>query len=58
MALFAATVGDAFGRKFVTVNYGIMYTAKGAPLAAGAARQRADATPLETGTLSMRSAAA
>jgi MFS transporter, OFA family, oxalate/formate antiporter len=29
-SLFAATVGDAFGRKFVTVNYGIMYTAKGA----------------------------
>ena len=28
-SLFAATVGDAFGRKFVTVNYGIMYTAKG-----------------------------
>ena len=27
---FAATVGDAFGRKYVTVNYGIMYTAKGA----------------------------
>ena len=30
MRLFAATVGDAFGRKYVTVNYGIMYTAKGA----------------------------
>ena len=29
-SLFAATVGDAFGRKYVTVNYGIMYTAKGA----------------------------
>ena len=28
-SLFAATVGDAFGRKFVTVNCGIMYTAKG-----------------------------
>jgi OFA family oxalate/formate antiporter-like MFS transporter len=28
-SLFAATVGDAFGRKYVTVNYGIMYTAKG-----------------------------
>jgi OFA family oxalate/formate antiporter-like MFS transporter len=28
-SLFAATVGDAFGRKFVTVNYGMMYTAKG-----------------------------
>jgi OFA family oxalate/formate antiporter-like MFS transporter len=28
-SLFAATTGDAFGRKFVTVNYGIMYTAKG-----------------------------
>jgi OFA family oxalate/formate antiporter-like MFS transporter len=28
-SLFAATVGDAFGRRFVTVNYGIMYTAKG-----------------------------
>ncbi|HEX7391299.1 MAG TPA: oxalate/formate MFS antiporter [Acidiphilium sp.] len=28
-SLFAATVGDAFGRKFVTVNYGLMYTAKG-----------------------------
>jgi hypothetical protein len=28
-SLFAATVGDAFGRKFVTVNYGIMCTAKG-----------------------------
>jgi OFA family oxalate/formate antiporter-like MFS transporter len=25
----AATVGDAFGRQYVTVNYGIMYTAKG-----------------------------
>jgi OFA family oxalate/formate antiporter-like MFS transporter len=22
-------VGDAFGRRYVTVNYGIMYTAKG-----------------------------
>jgi OFA family oxalate/formate antiporter-like MFS transporter len=29
-SLFAATVGDAFGRKYVTVNYGLMYTAKGA----------------------------
>jgi len=29
-SLFAAAVGDAFGRKYVTVNYGIMYTAKGA----------------------------
>jgi len=29
-SLFAATVGDAFGRKYVTANYGIMYTAKGA----------------------------
>jgi OFA family oxalate/formate antiporter-like MFS transporter len=29
-SLFAATVGDAFGRKYVTVNYGVMYTAKGA----------------------------
>jgi OFA family oxalate/formate antiporter-like MFS transporter len=29
-SLFAATVGDAFGRQYVTVNYGIMYTAKGA----------------------------
>jgi MFS transporter, OFA family, oxalate/formate antiporter len=29
-SLFAATVGDAFGRTYVTVNYGIMYTAKGA----------------------------
>jgi OFA family oxalate/formate antiporter-like MFS transporter len=29
-SLFAATVGDAFGREYVTVNYGIMYTAKGA----------------------------
>src|SRR5487761_1890794 len=28
-SLFAATVGDAFGRKYVTVNYGFMYTAKG-----------------------------
>ena len=28
-SLFAATVGDAFGRQLVTVNYGIMYTAKG-----------------------------
>jgi MFS transporter, OFA family, oxalate/formate antiporter len=28
-SLFAATVGDAFGRQYVTVNYGIMYTAKG-----------------------------
>ncbi|MGH7001149.1 MAG: oxalate/formate MFS antiporter, partial [Stellaceae bacterium] len=28
-SLFAATVGDAFGRKYVTVNYGLMYTAKG-----------------------------
>ncbi len=28
-SLFAATVGDAFGRKHATVNYGIMYTAKG-----------------------------
>jgi OFA family oxalate/formate antiporter-like MFS transporter len=28
-SLFAATTGDAFGRKYVTVNYGIMYTAKG-----------------------------
>jgi OFA family oxalate/formate antiporter-like MFS transporter len=28
-SLFAATVGDAFSRKYVTVNYGIMYTAKG-----------------------------
>ena len=27
--LFAATVGDAFGRQYATVNYGIMYTAKG-----------------------------
>jgi OFA family oxalate/formate antiporter-like MFS transporter len=29
-SLFAATVGDAFGRKYVTANYGLMYTAKGA----------------------------
>jgi OFA family oxalate/formate antiporter-like MFS transporter len=29
-SLFAATTGDAFGRKYATVNYGIMYTAKGA----------------------------
>jgi len=29
-SLFAATVGDAFGRQYVTANYGIMYTAKGA----------------------------
>jgi MFS transporter, OFA family, oxalate/formate antiporter len=29
-SLFGATVGDAFGGKYVTVNYGIMYTAKGA----------------------------
>ncbi|CAM5408766.1 Oxalate:formate exchange protein OS=Afipia felis OX=1035 GN=oxlT_2 PE=4 SV=1 [Afipia felis] len=29
-SLFAATVGDAFGSKYVTANYGIMYTAKGA----------------------------
>lgn len=29
-SLFAATVGDAFGRQYATVNYGIMYTAKGA----------------------------
>lgn len=29
-SLFAATVGDAFGRKYATVNYGLMYTAKGA----------------------------
>ncbi|EKS28471.1 oxalate/formate MFS antiporter [Afipia felis] len=29
-SLFAATVGDAFGPKYVTANYGIMYTAKGA----------------------------
>lgn len=28
-SLFGATVGDAFGGKYVTVNYGIMYTAKG-----------------------------
>lgn len=28
-SLFAATVGDAFGRSYVTVNYGLMYTAKG-----------------------------
>lgn len=28
-SLFAATVGDAFGRQYVTVNYGLMYTAKG-----------------------------
>jgi MFS transporter, OFA family, oxalate/formate antiporter len=28
-SLFAATVGDAFGRQYVTANYGIMYTAKG-----------------------------
>jgi OFA family oxalate/formate antiporter-like MFS transporter len=28
-SLFAATVGDAFGRRYVTVNYGLMYTAKG-----------------------------
>ncbi len=28
-SLFAATVGDAFGRQYATVNYGIMYTAKG-----------------------------
>src|SRR5215472_17553355 len=28
-SLFAATTGDAFGRSYVTVNYGIMYTAKG-----------------------------
>ncbi len=28
-SLFPAAVGDAFGRKYVTVNYGIMYTAKG-----------------------------
>jgi OFA family oxalate/formate antiporter-like MFS transporter len=29
-SLFAAAVGDVFGREYVTVNYGIMYTAKGA----------------------------
>jgi len=28
-SLFAATTGDAFGRQYATVNYGIMYTAKG-----------------------------
>jgi len=28
-SLFAATIGDAFGRKYATVNYGLMYTAKG-----------------------------
>lgn len=28
-SLFAAAVGDVFGREYVTVNYGIMYTAKG-----------------------------
>jgi MFS transporter, OFA family, oxalate/formate antiporter len=28
-SLFAATVGDAFGPTYATVNYGIMYTAKG-----------------------------
>jgi MFS transporter, OFA family, oxalate/formate antiporter len=28
-SLFAAATGDAFGRKYVTVNYGLMYTAKG-----------------------------
>ncbi|HEX7391300.1 MAG TPA: oxalate/formate MFS antiporter [Acidiphilium sp.] len=28
-SLFAATVGDAFGRKYATVNYGLLYTAKG-----------------------------
>ncbi|HEY7230345.1 MAG TPA: MFS transporter [Pseudolabrys sp.] len=29
-SLCAATTGDAFGRKYATVNYGIRYTAKGA----------------------------
>lgn len=28
-SLFAAAVGDCFGRKYVTTNYGLMYTAKG-----------------------------
>ncbi|HET8996696.1 MAG TPA: oxalate/formate MFS antiporter, partial [Acetobacteraceae bacterium] len=28
-SLFAATVGDCFGRKHATTNYGMMYTAKG-----------------------------
>jgi OFA family oxalate/formate antiporter-like MFS transporter len=28
-SLFPATVGDFFGRKFATTNYGFMYTAKG-----------------------------
>jgi MFS transporter, OFA family, oxalate/formate antiporter len=28
-SLFAAATGDAFGRRYVTVNYGLMYTAKG-----------------------------
>jgi len=28
-SLFAATVGDCFGRKYATTNYGLMYTAKG-----------------------------
>src|SRR6185437_12723550 len=27
--LFPAMVGDLFGRKYATTNYGIMYTAKG-----------------------------
>jgi OFA family oxalate/formate antiporter-like MFS transporter len=28
-SLFPATVGDLFGRKFATANYGLLYTAKG-----------------------------
>jgi OFA family oxalate/formate antiporter-like MFS transporter len=42
-SLFPATVGDLFGRKYATTNYGVMYTSKGlasifgAPVAALAA---------------------
>ncbi len=28
-SLFPATIGDLFGRKFATTNYGLLYTAKG-----------------------------
>ena len=36
-SLFPATCGDTFGVKFATTNNGMLYTAKGHRLAAGAA---------------------
>src|SRR5665213_12786 len=42
-SLFAATVGDDFGRKYVTGNYGLMYTAKG--VAHGRREQAEDVAP-------------